>query len=415
MITAKVITYTNRKDKNKPCPLKLRITTEQVSKFYDVNFFDGEKVINSYIPLAFTKLMNAKKIMNVHDKNFRQAVEKKEADARNLISKMTFFSFENFEKLFFKNTGFSNSVNAVFSQVINDLKDIDRVKTAVSYQNAIVSLIKYNKGKDFKFGEVTPVFLKKYEKWMLDQKRSKTTIGMYMRALRVICNTALENNLIDKEAYPFGKKKYNIPTGKNIKKALNLVDIGKIWDYQTLDKSKAKARDFFLFSYLSNGMNIKDILHLKHANIQDDFIYFERSKTAGTNKKQKTIQVAIKDKAREIMRKYGTVSLDKDNYIFPVLNKNMDAEARYKAVSTFIRFVNDNMKKVCKEIDVEYSGTMAARHSFATILKNNNVSPAMISEALGHSSLAVTENYFDSFSKKQIATETDILIPKKAN
>lgn len=415
MITAKVITYTNRKDKTKPCPLKLRITEDRVSKFYDCSFSDGEKIISAYVPAALAKLMSAKKIMNIHDKNLRDAILEREASANNLINKMKVFSFEQFEKLFFKNTGFKNSVQAVFSQVISDLKDVDRVKTAVSYQNAITSLLKFNKDKDFRFGEVTPSFLKKYEKWMLEQKRSKTTIGMYLRALRVIYNTAVENDLIDKESYPFGKRKYSIPKGKNVKKALGLEDIGRIWNYQTLDPSKAKARDFFLFSYLCNGMNIKDIVSLKHSNISGDFICFERSKTAGTNKAPKIIQVSIKERAREIMRKYGTVSLDKDNYIFAILNKNMDAEARYKAVNTFIRFVNDNMGKICQELEIEYTGTMAARHSFASILKNNNVSPQMISEALGHSSLTVTENYFASFDQKQIATETDILIPKTAN
>ena len=46
--------------------------------------------------------------------------------------------------------------------------------------------------------------------------------------------------------------------------------------------------------------------------------------------------------------------------------------------------------------------TYVARHSFATILKNSGVNIALISEALGHSDLATTQIYLDSFENSQI-------------
>lgn len=41
--------------------------------------------------------------------------------------------------------------------------------------------------------------------------------------------------------------------------------------------------------------------------------------------------------------------------------------------------------------------TYSARHSYATILLNLGAPMAAISENFGHSSIAVTENYFDGF------------------
>jgi len=60
------------------------------------------------------------------------------------------------------------------------------------------------------------------------------------------------------------------------------------------------------------------------------------------------------------------------------------------------------MRKLAKLIN--YDGditTYSARHSYGTILINIGASMAAVSESSGHSSIAVTENYFDGF-------ETDV-------
>ena len=46
--------------------------------------------------------------------------------------------------------------------------------------------------------------------------------------------------------------------------------------------------------------------------------------------------------------------------------------------------------------------TYVARHSFASVLKKSGVNIALISEALGHSDLATTQIYLDSFDNKQV-------------
>ncbi|WP_235903450.1 tyrosine-type recombinase/integrase [Taibaiella lutea] len=43
--------------------------------------------------------------------------------------------------------------------------------------------------------------------------------------------------------------------------------------------------------------------------------------------------------------------------------------------------------------------THSARHSFATILKNSGAPVAIISQALGHSSEATTQNYLASLKQ----------------
>ena len=63
-----------------------------------------------------------------------------------------------------------------------------------------------------------------YEIWLKSQDISKTTIGIYLRPLRAVFNEAIEAKIIRRETcYPFGKRKYRIPSSKKVKKALELV------------------------------------------------------------------------------------------------------------------------------------------------------------------------------------------------
>ena len=74
---------------------------------------------------------------------------------------------------------------------------------------------------------------------------------MYTRPLRAIFDAAIEDGIIKKKCYPFGRRKYRIPTSKNTKKALNLNDIKKIYYYvcDPKNESEQRARDYWLFSY----------------------------------------------------------------------------------------------------------------------------------------------------------------------
>ncbi len=79
----------------------------------------------------------------------------------------------------------------------------------------------------------------------------------------------------------FWKTQISDSTSKNIKKALELGDISKIYYYECNSgiEGEQKGKDFWLFSYFGNGMNVKDIAYLKWKNIQGGYLIFERAKT----------------------------------------------------------------------------------------------------------------------------------------
>ena len=136
-----------------------------------------------------------------------------------------------------------------------------------------------------------------YEHFMVEESgKSNATVGIYLRSLRAIFNQAVEENEIEKEYYPFGKRKYQIPATKNTKKALTKEQLSVLFNSKPKLPQQKKAKDFWFFSYACNGMNMKDIALLKYKDIQDGKIEFYRAKTKLTSKANlKPITVYLND------------------------------------------------------------------------------------------------------------------------
>jgi hypothetical protein len=80
-----------------------------------------------------------------------------------------------------------------------------------------------------------------------------------MRNIRATINQAISKKIISSDLYPFGKGKYVPPTTKKAKKSLTIEEIEKIYNYKSADAGEAWARDMWIFAYLANGMNVKDM------------------------------------------------------------------------------------------------------------------------------------------------------------
>jgi len=249
------------------------------------------------------------------------------------------------------------------------------------------------------FSEITPEWLQNYENWMISKGKSVTTIGFYLKNLRTVLNEAIEKGSLPMKNYPFSKNKYQIPSSKNIKKALFIEDIKKIVEYSPKTKAEDYARDMWLFSYLCNGINIKDVAKLKFKNLDKTHIYFIRSKTERSTKtKQKPIVVVRIGKINEIITKWSNEETSLDDFIFPILKKEDTPDQERKKIKQAVKTINKYNKRIAEELGIESKlTTYSARHSFATILKRSGASSEYIGESLGHSSVRTTENYLDSF------------------
>ena len=378
--------------------VSIRVTHNRKRKYY------GTKV--RLKPSVFDKIMTAKRRSEAENKIYNEIISYHNK-AVKVIEKLPIFTFTKFEEIYFENRNATDSVSYAFDKYINELREEERIGTAVSYECAKGSIDKFK--KDLKFADINLAFLKKYESWMLTNDKSRTTIGIYLRSLRTIFN----RQSIDKSLYPFGigKGKYSIPTGRNIKKALTLEEISKIFEYKAPKKSMLEmAKDYWIFIYLCNGLNVKDLCLLKRKDVQGDVLTFERAKSKRTKNNGEKITVSLKPRAKDIIKKWGQLSVNHETYVFPHLQKGMTAETERKQIQQVTKTINKYMKRIAKELELSKEvTTYFARHSFATVLRNSGASTEFISEALGHSSMKTTKSYLAGFEQETIHKTTEAL------
>jgi integrase/recombinase XerD len=398
MATASIFIDKYHPQINGKCTVSLRVTHQQKKKYYPTGIRLTVK--------EFERVMKAKR-RSVEESDVYRKLLEFQAKANSVIDKLPHFTFNQFEEGFISNRKMSDSLTDAFDNYINELKDGDKIGTAVAYECARNSIIGFK--KDLRIADITPKFLQKYEDWMLGQENSITTVSIYLRCLRAILN----RSNVDRLVYPFGKSKdkYSIPTGKNIKKALTLDEVSKIFNYDADPKSSEQmARDYWIFMYLSNGMNVKDICLLKWKNIDKNILKYSRSKTKSTKNSEEQIKISLKSEAKAIIQKWGRPSDDRDDYIFPHLEQGMTAVRQRQVYQQLTKTINKYMKRiaVALQIDKEIT-TYYARHSFATVLKRSGATTEFISEMLGHADSKTTRSYLDSFEDEEIHSRTDVL------
>jgi integrase/recombinase XerD len=171
-------------------------------------------------------------------------LQKIETDARNIIVTLKPFSFLAFAKKLIQKPSKGNSLEIVYSNQIEKIRSEKRVATATTYLTSFRSLSAFK--PNLCFEDLSVEFLKDYEDWMLSRGRSITTVGIHMRTLRAVFNEAIYQEVISKEFYPFGKRRYQIPVGRNIKKDFPSLISAKfiITSYKQILKEKLKQKIF---------------------------------------------------------------------------------------------------------------------------------------------------------------------------
>lgn len=410
-VTVSLYLDTRRKKDNGSFPVKIRVydATTKKARLYTTDFDLSEK--------DFDRILFPEKGQRFRkeETEIREDLEDLKDHYSEKIKSLTSFTFEAFEKSLELTSRELMDAFFHFDSYIQELREYKRISTASSYElskKSLKAFVKSKTGKEPKkllFQDITIKFLNDYEVWMTDKEdKTLTTVGIYLRGLRVIFNRAIEMKSIDPSLYPFGSKKYEIPASTNTKKAFDSAQLTTLFQAMPATPEQEKARDFWFFSFVCNGMNMKDILHLKWRNINDGQIEFVREKTKRTKKGNiKPIQVPLTDFAKSFIEKYGTNEKKPNGFVFPILEESMTAEKLHLAKSNFIRFVNQHIKKLAKANGLnETISTYWARHSFATTAVRKKASLEFVSEALGHSDLKTTKNYFAGFEDK---TKKEIL------
>lgn len=405
-----------RRTKDDLCPVKLCVTHNRVQKYYSIS-----KKINNHKWL-FLSLDDIEKVTceSPRGKYRDIAFEYKRivGDAENVIKGINAFSFNQFEEKFFSKPTSWDNVFIAFIDHIKTLKSEGRFGYASSFESTLRAVKEFHENKKFEFKsrqkvetrineylsgrplnfvDINSKWLKNFEMWLHKEGKSKSTIGIYTRNIRVLFNIALRVHKINAE-YPFDNYEPKTASGRKI--ALPANQISLIANYKTEDPQEGFYRDLFMFSFLGNGMNLSDIARLKYSNIIDNEIEFVRQKTKNKKADEDKIHVPLTSTMSKIIDRYGNKAVGYDSYIFPILKNDSSEEKKYAEVKQLVKQVNKYVGRIASVVGIkEKVSSYVARHSWATIAKNSGTSTEFISEALGHSSVTVTKRYLDSFDK----------------
>ena len=399
--TIEAVLYTSKTLSNGQHPIMLRLTKNRKRKYISLHislapqYWDAEK---------------CKPRRNCPDKERIEAlIQQKTQELQSQV-----MDFKTSDKEYTLNTLLEKASRKVVRQTVGEylngyidrLLAANRVGNAKTFHELRTSLTKFCRSLDFYFIDIDAEWLKRYEQWLrVERHYSDNSIGIRFRSLRVLYNSAITDGLIKKTDYPFDTFKVSRFKEATAKRSLTKEDIRRIMDCEVRTLTKYPkpflqlAKDLFLFSYLSCGINLTDILHIRYADIVDRRLVFNRQKTG------KLLSFQLQPAALDNLDKYRQPNAHPQDYIFPVLRRSIHvtAQQQYGRVQRTNKRINRYLKLIGEHLHLPITlTTYVARHSFATVLKRSGVSTSIISESLGHSSEKITQIYLDSFENSQI-------------
>jgi integrase len=393
-VTAAVVIDIRRKKDDGYYPVKYRVTYDRKQDYYPAMDLTLQEFSDLHKQTKNPNLIKTKKLIKARFTHITGLID-------DIVSKEPFELSKLAKRL---SRGTEDHVLNAFDNRIADLNKQGKIGSVVWYTSAKNSIEKFTK-HDITFSMVTPEWLRKYEKHLLDIGNEYTTISINMRAIRAICNIAKSSGVISEMQYPFEVKrngKYKIPEATGTKRALSEAQLYNVFDYP-LTAADAKYRDLWIFSFYCAGVNIGDMLRFKWENISGNTIEWYRKKTISTDSKKIKIRAIITDEMRDIINKWGNTDKRPGAYIFDYLRPKLTPLEERKIIQNLIHTINKKMTKIGRALGYGDITTYFARHTWASISRRNDVSLFAISKSLGHKNLSTTQIYLDSLSDDELA------------
>ena len=310
----------------------------------------------------------------------------------------------NFDTLFEtnKNRHAGITIENGFKAEIERLESLGKINSAIKHKYTLQVLNGY-KPITMALEAIDIDYLKGLELYLRQRGNKDNSIATRFAIFKAIYNKAVKEGKVTVKQNPFSLFQVGSLWAKTRKRAIDKDDIQRLIDLKIADSHKTEyqrlAKDLFLFSYFTAGINFGDIARLRYKDIVKGRVNYSRHKT------QKLLSFQLVPNALRIIEKYSKDSHAQEDYIFPILNcrEHTTPQQVFNRLHKVLRKVNRELKTLGEQIGLAMPlTTYVARHTYATVLKRSGVSVALISESLGHSDLSTTQIYLDSFENSQI-------------
>ena len=283
-------------------------------------------------------------------------------------------------------------------QVATGLQVEGNFGTAHVYRSSLNAIIAYCGEEDLLFSEVTSEWLKGFEVYLRSRGCSWNTVSTYLRTFRAVYNRAVD---LRKAPYiPHLFRSVYTGTRADHKRALGDEDIKRVFVKlsQTLPCSQSlrKAQEFFILMFLLRGLPFVDLAYLRKSDLRDNVITYRRRKTG------RTLSVTLTAEAMVLVKRY----MNRDSsspYLFSLLKSREGTPEAYREYQLALRSFNQQLMLLGELLGLsDKLSSYTARHTWATTAYYCEIHPGIISEAMGHSSITVTETYLKPFQNQRI-------------
>ena len=282
-------------------------------------------------------------------------------------------------------------------QVADGLQVEGSFGTAHVYKSSLNAIISYSGNEDFTFHEITPEWLKGFEIHLRGRGCSWNTVSTYLRTFRAVYNRAVDSSVAPYVPHLF--RTVYTGTCAERKRSLGAEDMKKVFTKMrtsAVSPDMQRVRDLFILMFLLRGLPFVDLAYLRKSDLHDNVITYRRRKTG------RPLAVTLTPEAMVILKKY--MSRDSSSpYLFPILNSREGTKEAYREYQLALRNFNRQLILLGEILGLgDRLSSYTARHTWATTAYYCEIHPGIISEAMGHSSITVTETYLKPFRNKKI-------------
>jgi integrase/recombinase XerD len=197
-------------------------------------------------------------------------------------------------------------------------------------------------------------------------------------------------------------KAFKVPEKKSIKQKLSGQELEALETLELPEGDKIEAvRDLFLLQVYLRGIRVGDLLQAYSESFKDGLFNYKDDKTG------QSFSIKLIQKAQVIVDRYS----GRYERLFPIMqwtaNKKLSAfenkQARMKQKEICTAVVNKYLKMIgtMAGIDKPLSSHIA-RHTFARMAIDKINNPMVTMELLGHSSLAIHQQYLNDIRKNDV-------------
>lgn len=203
-------------------------------------------------------------------------------------------------------------------------------------------------------------------------------------------------------------------------------EVGKIMDacmYDVYKNNQRRYRYIPIFLFIINtGIRIGECVSLEWSDIDftNKLLYINKTTSFIKNrdryqKKTKKVSVITTTKTENGER---VIPLNETalNALREIKIRNDEQKinsnyilCNYQGEPLKVRSVEQTFERICKEINVQYKGIHALRHTFGSMLIRRGIDVKVVSELLGHSNVTLTYNKYIHIIKEQKAKAINML------